>query len=346
MQYNLLPNTNIKVSELCLGTMTFGNQNTEKEAHDQLDFAVSQGINFIDTAEMYPIGGNAQIYGSTERFIGSWIKKIGASQREKLVIATKIAGPNRGMDYIRQPLDFSKKSITQAIDRSLQNLQTDYIDLYQTHWPERVMNMFGKRGISSLDDHWKDNFFDVLTVFDSFIKQGKIKHIGVSNENPYGVFKCIIESEKNNLPRIVSIQNPYSLLNRLFEIGLSELCMRENIGLLAYSPLGFGYLTGKHLEGIKPNSRLALFPQFTRYLNPNCKEATKKYNELAQSFGLTLTQLALAFVRQQNFVTSTIIGATTLEQLKENIDTKKISLNDEVIKEISIIQEQIPNPAP
>ena len=346
MNYTTLPHSDLKVSKICLGTMTFGNQNTEAEAHNQLDYAVERGINFLDTAEMYPIGGNAEIFGSTERFIGSWINKIGASEREKLVIATKIAGPNRGMEYIRKPLDFSKKSITEAVELSLKNLQTDYIDLYQMHWPERVMNMFGQRGVSKIDTNWQENFFEVLTIFDGLIKEGKIKHIGVSNENPYGVMKFINESEKHNLPRIVSIQNPYSLLNRLFEVGLSEICMRENVGLLAYSPLAFSFLTGKHLNGIQPNSRLGLFPNFTRYTNENCFKATQFYQKLAEDNGLTLTQMALAFVNQQDFVASTIIGATNLEQLKENIDTFEITLSSDIVSQINAIQEIVPNPAP
>lgn len=346
MNYTTLPHSDLKVSKICLGTMTFGNQNTEAEAHSQLDYAVERGINFLDTAEMYPIGGNAQIFGSTERFIGSWIAKIGASEREKLIIATKIAGPNRGMDYIRQPLDFSKKSITEAVELSLKNLQTDYIDLYQMHWPERVMNMFGQRGVSKIDTNWQENFFEILTIFDGLIKEGKIKHIGVSNENPYGVMKFINESEKHNLPRIVSIQNPYSLLNRLFEVGLSEIAMRENVGLLAYSPLGFGFLTGKHLNGILSDSRLGLFPNFIRYTNENCFKATQFYKKLADDNGLTLTEMALAFVHQQDFVSSTIIGATTLEQLKQNIDAFEITLSDDVVKQINAIQEIVPNPAP
>ncbi len=346
MNYTLLPNTDIKISKVCLGTMTFGNQNSETEAHAQLDYAVERGINFIDTAEMYPIGGNAQIFGSTERYIGSWLHKSGSSEREKLVIATKIAGPNRGMEYIRQPLDFSKKSIHEAVELSLKNLQTDYIDLYQMHWPERVMNMFGKRGVSQIDTKWQDNFFEVLSVYDGLIKEGKIKHIGVSNENPYGVMRFLNESEKHNLPRIVSIQNPYSLLNRLFEVGLSEICMRENVGLLAYSPLGFGFLSGKYLNGFPENSRLKLFPNFTRYTNENCYKATRLYKELAEDNGLTLVQLSEAFVNQQSFVTSTIIGATSLTQLKENIDAFDVVLSKEILAEIERIQELHPNPAP
>ena len=346
MKYTILPNTNLKVSTICLGTMTFGNQNTESEAHEQLDYAVAQGINFIDTAEMYPIGGNAQIFGSTERHIGTWIKKIGASEREKLIIATKIAGPNRGLDYIRQPLDFSKKSIHEAVELSLKNLQTDYIDLYQMHWPERVMNMFQKRGVQKLDTNWQDNIFEVLTIFDGLIKEGKIKHIGVSNENPWGVMRFLVESEKHGLPRIATIQNPFSLLNRLYEVGLSEMTMRENVGLLAYSPLGFGFLTGKHLNGIAKNSRLDLFRNFVRYTNENCFKATQLYKELAEKNGLTLTEMAMAFVNQQDFVTSTIIGATSMEQLKENIAAFDVQLNEEILAEIEKIQELIPNPAP
>lgn len=324
--------------------MTFGNQNTEAEAHSQLDYAIERGINFIDTAEMYPIGGNAQIFGSTERHIGSWIKKSG--KRDAIVLATKIAGPNRGMEYIRNPLDFSKKSITEAVELSLKNLQTNTIDLYQMHWPERVMNMFGKRGVQQIDEKWTDSVWDVLTTFEGLIKEGKIKHIGVSNENPFGVMRFLQESERHNLPRIVSIQNPYSLLNRLYEVGLSEMCMREQVGLMAYSPLGFGFLTGKYLSGIPERSRLRAFPNFTRYTNENCFKATRLYQDLAESQGMTLTQMALAFVNQQSLVMSTIIGATSIEQLEENIHAFDTILPPEVLMEIEKIQELIPNPAP
>lgn len=344
MNYTFLPNTDVKVSKVCLGTMTFGEQNSESDAHSQLDFASENGINFIDTAEMYPIAAREATLGATERYIGSWLKKSG--KRDDLVIATKIAGPNRGMAYIRNPLDFSKKNIHQAVNLSLKNLQTDYIDLYQMHWPERVMNMFGQRGVSKIDTQWQENFFEVLSIYDGLIKEGKIRHIGVSNENPYGVMKFISESEKHNLPRIVTIQNPYSLLNRLYEVGLSEIGMRENVGLMAYSPLAFSFLTGKHLNGIQPTSRLGLFPQFTRYSNDNCLKATKLYQELAETNGLTLTQMALAFVNQQDFVMSTIIGATTMEQLQENIAAFETVLSPKIISEINKIQEQIPNPAP
>ena len=344
MNYTFLPNTNLKISKICLGTMTFGEQNTEIEAHQQLDFAVEKGINFIDTAEMYPIAAKESTLGLTEKYIGSWLKK--SKKRADLVIATKIAGPNRGMEYIRKPLDFSKKSIFEAVDKSLKNLQTDVIDLYQMHWPERVMNMFGQRGLTELDPNWTENFQEVLSVYDELIKQGKIKYIGLSNEAPWAVMKFLSESEKYNLPRVVSIQNPYSLLNRLFEVGLSEVCMRENVGLLAYSPLGFGMLSGKHLNGIVPESRLGLFSQFIRYNSENAVKATKLYDDLAKSNGLTLAEMALAFVNQQKFVSATIIGATSLAQLEQNINSFSTTLSSTVLKEINNIQELHPNPAP
>jgi aryl-alcohol dehydrogenase-like predicted oxidoreductase len=344
MKYITLPQTDLNVSTICLGTMTFGEQNTEAEAHQQLDYAISRGINFIDTAEMYPIAARQETLGSTERFIGSWLKKRG--KRDDLIIATKIAGPNRGMEYIRKPLDFSPKSIREAVELSLKNLQTDYIDLYQLHWPERKMNMFGQRGFTIVDDGWHDNFKSILETLQECIQAGKIRHIGVSNETPWGLMHFLRESERYQLPRMATIQNPYSLLNRLFEVGLTETCYREQVGLLAYSPLGFGILSGKHLQGKQPGSRIALFPQFTRYTSENATRATTLYKELAEQHGLTLTQMALAFVQQQPFVSSTIIGATSVEQLKENIDSHKIVLSPELLTEINRIQELIPNPAP
>ena len=344
MKYTILPNSELKVSKLCLGTMTFGEQNTEKEAHEQLNYAVERGINFIDTAEMYPIAAKESTLGLTEKYIGSWLQH---QKREELVIASKIAGPNRGMNYIRENLDFSKKNITSAVEHSLRNLQTDYIDLYQLHWPERKMNFFGQRGFSiDKNDKWQDNFNDILTTFDTLIKEGKIKNIGISNETPFGLKRFLEESKYNNLPRISTIQNPYSLLNRLFEVGLAEICYREKVGLLAYSPLGFGVLSGKHQNGILPESRNGLFPQFTRYTNENCIKATDMYIKLAAKHGLNITQLALAFVQHQEIVTATIIGATNLDQLRENIDTNNLQLDNEIIEEINKIQSLIPDPAP
>lgn len=344
MKYTTLPNSDTKISSICLGTMTFGNQNTEEEAHSQMDYALHRGVNFFDTAEMYPIGGNEKIFGSTERHIGSWFKKSG--NRDQIVLATKIAGPNRGMTYIRNPLDFSKKNLTEAVNLSLKNLQTEYIDLYQMHWPERIMNMFGQRGIQKIDENWQDSIFEILTVFDGLIKEGKINQIGVSNENPYGVMRYLMESEKHNLPRIATIQNPLSLLNRLYEVGLSEITIRENIGLMAYSPLAFGFLSGKYLNGFPENSRMKTFPNFTRYTNENCFKATKLYQDLAAKNNLTLAEMSLAFVNQQQATMATIIGATNLEQLKNNIDAFDIILSEEIISEIEKIHEQISNPAP
>ena len=344
MKYNNLPNSNIKISTICLGTMTFGEQNSEKQAHDQLDFALDKGINFIDTAEMYPVAARQETLGLTEKYIGSWIKKSG--KRDQIVLASKIAGPNRGMDYIRENLGFSKKNIIQAVDQSLLNLKTDYLDLYQLHWPERKMNFFGQRGFTISDDIWQDNFKNILETFQDLIKSGKINQIGISNETPFGLMRFLHESDKNNLPRIATIQNPYSLLNRLFEVGLTEICYRENVGLLAYSPLGFGILSGKHQNGILPNSRIDLFPQFVRYTSENSKKATQLYHKLALENGLSLVEMALAFVQQQQIVTSTIIGATSLKQLDENIKTHNVVLSQEILIEINKIHELIPDSAP
>ncbi|MDD5152000.1 MAG: aldo/keto reductase, partial [Flavobacterium sp.] len=261
--------------------------------------------------------------------------------------ASKIAGPNPGLSYIRENMDFSPASIALSLDKSLTRLQTDYIDVYQLHWPERKTNFFGQRGFKVQEDAWEDNIHSVLETLDGFIKQGKIKHIGLSNETPWGIMRFLEESKYNNLPRIKTVQNPYSLLNRLFENGSAEVCMRENLGLLAYSPLAFGVLSGKFLSGEShPNARISLFPQFSRYNSAQSAEATRLYNEVATKNGLTLTQLALAFVTQQAFVTSNIIGATTMEQLKENIVTIDVVLSDEIIAEINAVQAIIPDPAP
>jgi len=345
MKYTTLPNTDLKISKICLGTMTFGQQNTESEGHAQMDYAFEKGINFFDTAEMYSVPARQETYGSTEKIIGTWFKKTG--KREEIVLASKIAGPNPNFNYMRDKNDFSAASITHALEHSLQRLQTDYIDLYQLHWPERKTNYFGQRGFKVQDDAWEDNIYAVLETLDGLIKQGKINHIGLSNETPWGIMRFLEESKYRNLPRIKTIQNPYSLLNRTFEVGSAEVCIRENLGLLAYSPLAFGVLSGKFLTGEShPNARIKLFPQFSRYSSAQSTEATRLYQEIAHKNGLTLTELSLAFVTQQAFVTSTIIGATTMEQLKENIDTIKISLSDEIVKQIDEVQAIIPNPAP
>lgn len=345
MKYTTLPNTDIKVSKICLGTMTFGQQNTEADGHAQMDYAVENGVNFFDTAEMYSVPARQETYGSTEKILGTWFKKTG--KREEIVLASKIAGPNPNFTYMREKNDFSPASIKFALDQSLQRLQTDYIDLYQLHWPERKTNFFGQRGFKVQDDAWEDNIHNVLETLEGFIKEGKINHIGLSNETPWGIMRFLEESKYNNLPKVKTIQNPYSLLNRLFEAGSAEICLRENVGLLAYSPMAFGVLSGKFLTGESlPNARINLFPQFSRYNSAQCTEATRLYQEIAKKNGLTLTEMSLAFIEEQPFVTSTIIGATTLEQLKENIDTIQVSLSDEILKAIDEVQAVIPDPAP
>jgi aryl-alcohol dehydrogenase-like predicted oxidoreductase len=345
MKYTTLPNTDVKVSKICLGTMTFGQQNTEAEGHSQLDFAFEKGINFIDTAEMYSVPARQETYGSTEKIIGTWFKKSG--KRDEVVLASKIAGPNPLFTYMRDKNDFSPASIKFALDQSLKRLQTDYIDLYQLHWPERKTNTFGQRGFKIIEEGWEDNIQQVLETLQGFIQEGKIKNIGASNETPWGMMRFLEESKKHNLPRISTIQNPYSVVNRSFEVGMSEICYRENVGLLAYSPMAFGVLSGKFLTGEShPNARINLFPQFARYNSENTREATRLYNEIAKDFGLTLTELALAFIEKQPFVNSTIIGATNLQQLEQNINTINVSLSEEIMVEVEKVQNAFPNPAP
>ncbi len=343
MRYTTLPNTNVKVSKICLGSMTWGEQNTEAEGHAQLDYAVAQGINFIDTAELYAVPATKETQGSTERIIGSWLKKTG--KRDEVVIATKIVGPRDFVKHIRTG-GFTKAEFEDAINKSLQRLQTDYIDLYQLHWPERNTNFFGMRGyVHDDEERWQDNFAAVLGHLEGCIKSGKIRHIGTSNETPYGVMRYAEEARKG-APKMITMQNPYSLLNRQDEVGLTEILHRENMGHLPYSPLGFGQLTGKYLEDTPKNGRVTLFPQFSRYHNDNSFEATRAYNEVAKKHGISLTQMALAFVTDRPFVISNIIGATTVEQLKENIESIHLTLSDEVLQDIESVHERIPNPAP
>ena len=345
MIYSKIPQTDIEVSKICLGTMTYGQQNTEAEAHEQLDYAVEKGVNFIDTAEMYSIPGKKETQGSTERYVGSWLKN---QKRDKLVVATKVTGPMPYFNYIRENLGFSKEVIHDALNKSLQRLQTDYVDVYQLHWPERNVNFFGQRNYKhNPDEKWEDNFKAVIETLDGLVKEGKIRHYGVSNETSWGVMKQLYESKMHQLTSCKTVQNPYSLLNRSFEINLAEVCQRENIGLLAYSPLAFGALSGKYLNGQLPdNSRLKLFPAYSRYNNPQAVKLTSAYADLAKKHSLSLVQLSLAFVNQRPFVTSSIIGATSMAQLQENMASLDINLSEEILKEIDQIQDLQPNPAP
>ena len=344
MKYTFLPNTDIKVSKICLGTMTFGNQNTVEESEEQMNYAINNGVNFFDTAELYPVPAKPESYADTERIVGGWIKKN--SNRDKIILATKIAGPGDYTKHIRTT-GFSDKALFEAVEGSLKRLNTEYIDLYQLHWPERITNTFGQRGYKYIEeDRWEDNFERVLQTLKKLIDSGKIRQIGISNENPWGFMK-FLELSKRNLPKMITIQNPYSLLNRLFEIGNAEICIRENAGLLAYSPLGFGVLSGKYLNGNMPEgSRLKLYPNLSRYTNTKSMQATKMYMEIAIKYSISLTHLSLAFVNSRPFVTSNIIGASKLKQLKENIESINVELDPEILTEIENVQSIIPNPAP
>ena len=342
MKYRKLGNTNLDVSLICLGTMTYGEQNTESEAHEQLNYALSHGVNFIDTAEMYAIPPKEETQGRTEEIIGSWLAK--RNDRKDIIVATKVAGP--GMEYLRGGSRLNKKQISQAIDQSLSRLQTDYIDLYQVHWPERKSNFFGRLGYEYTDDMGV-SIDETLDAMSDLVKSGKVRHIGISNETPWGTNKYLQLAREKNFEKIVSIQNPYSLLNRIYEVGLAEISQHENVGLLAYSPLGFGQLTGKYIKKTDKNSRLGLFGDwFTRYSNPECLESVKAYAKIAEKNNLSLTHLALSFVNSQPFVTSNIIGATTMDQLKENIESVNIELSENIIEEINQVHISQPNPAP
>lgn len=346
MEMRRLGRTDLQVSKICLGTMTWGEQNTQEEGFAQMDAAVAAGINFFDTAEMYAVPPVAKTYGTTETIIGNWFKAR-PGMREKIVLASKITGRSSEMPFIRGNPTLSRQHIREAIDGSLKRLQTDYLDLYQLHWPDRKTNYFGRLGYKPADDSDSVPLLESLETLGELVKAGKVRHIGISNETPWGAMTYLHLAEKHNLPRIASIQNPYNLLNRSFEIGLAEVSYRENVSLLAYSPLAFGVLSGKYLNNQWPEgARITLFKRFSRYLNPQAEAAVNAYVKLAQEHGLSPAQLALAFVNRQTFLTSNIIGATSLAQLKENIDTVNINLNDELVKALDAIHVQYPNPAP
>jgi len=347
MHYHRIPWSSLEISTLGLGTMTFGEQNSEAEAHAQLDYAVSQGINLIDVAELYPVPPRPETQGLTERYVGNWLKARG--NRDKLVIASKVSGPARNNDAgIRPNQILDRKNIRQALDASLQRLQTDYLDLYQVHWPQRPTNCFGKLGYT-----WSDTttlpvtILETLEALSELQRAGKIRYIGVSNETAWGVMRYLKLAEKHDLPRIVTIQNPYSLLNRSFEVGLSEVSQQEGVELLAYSCLAFGTLSGKYLNGAKPaGARNTLFGRFTRYSGEQSQKAVAAYVDVAKRHQLDPAQMALAFVRRQPFVASTLLGATTLDQLKSNIDSLHLTLSDEVIEELEAVHRIYTYPAP
>ncbi|MGF6192199.1 NADP(H)-dependent aldo-keto reductase [Serratia sp. 2723] len=346
MQYHRIPHSSLEVSVLGLGTMTFGEQNSEADAHAQLDYALAAGINLIDTAEMYPVPPRPETQGLTEQYIGSWIKARG--NRDKIVLASKVSGPIRGNDAgIRPQQALDRKNIRVALDASLKRLNTDYLDLYQLHWPQRTTNCFGKLNYQYTDEKATIPLLETLEALTEQVRAGKIRYIGVSNETPWGVMRYLQLAEKHELPRIVSIQNPYSLLNRSFEIGLAEISQHEGIELLAYSSLAFGTLSGKYLNGAKPvGARNTLFSRFTRYSSAQSQAAIAEYVALAKKHGLDPSQMALAFVRQQPFVASTLLGATTLEQLKINVDSFDVVLNEEVLQALEEIHSRFTIPAP
>jgi aryl-alcohol dehydrogenase (NADP+) len=345
MQYNVLGESDLKVSEICLGTMTFGQQNSIAEAHQQLDYAVAQGVNFIDTAEMYPVPPRAETYGSTETYIGEWLKH---QFRDRLIIATKIVGAGRRMKWVRSgELSINADNLKQAVDQSLKRLQTDYIDLYQLHWPDRTVPLFGQTMFDPQQERVSVAIETQLSALADLIQVGKIRYVGLSNETPWGVTTFSQVAKQFGLPKVVTIQNAYNLLNRVFDSALAEACYREQVSLLAYSPLGFGLLSGKYLQDKPENTRLSLFQGFgQRYLKPNVNEAVAEYAAIARRHHLSPATLALAFVRSRWFVSSTIIGATTLEQLKENLESVNFTLSPEILAEIDAVHTRYPNPAP
>lgn len=346
MQYHRIPHSSLEISQLGLGTMTFGEQNSEADAHAQLDLALRSGINLIDTAEMYPVPPRPETQGLTEKYIGSWIKARG--NRDKIVLASKVAGPSRGNDAgIRPNQALDRKNIREALDASLKRLNTDYLDLYQLHWPQRQTNCFGKLGYEYVDGAVPVTLLETLEALAEQVRAGKIRYVGVSNETPWGVMRYLQLAEKHELPRIVSIQNPYSLLNRSFEVGLAEISQHEGVELLAYSCLAFGTLSGKYLNGAKPaGARNTLFSRFIRYSGDQSQQAIAAYVDVAQRFGLDPSQMALAYVRQQPFVASTLLGATTLEQLQLNIDSFNLTLSEEVLLELEAVHRRYTYPAP
>jgi len=345
MQYSTLGDSGIRVSRICLGTMTFGEQNTEAESHALMDLAFDHQVNFFDTAEMYPIPPWPETQGRTESHIGSWLARNG--RRDKIILATKVTGPGDWITHIRGGPRLNERQIRQALEDSLRRLGTDYVDLYQVHWPERRTNFFGRLGYTHQPGNDGIPLEETLAVLGKLVEEGKVRCIGVSNETPWGVMKYLQLAEKHGWPRIVSIQNPYNLLNRTFEIGLAEIAHRENVGLLAYSPLAFGVLSGKYLDGARPaGARLTLFPHYARYSAPHVEPVVRRYVELARHHGLSPAQMALAYVNSRPFLTANIIGATTPEQLLEDIASIDVKLPETVLTAIEETHLSCPNVAP
>jgi aryl-alcohol dehydrogenase-like predicted oxidoreductase len=345
MKRNKLGRSDLEVSRVCLGTMTFGEQNSEAGAHAQLDYAAERGVNFIDTAEMYPVPAKADTYGRTEEIVGNWLAR---QPRDKFIIATKIAGPARNLKWIRGgPPAMDRANIRAAIEGSLRRLRTDYVDLYQLHWPERNAPLFGAWQFDPSRERECMPVLVQLEALGELVREGKVRYVGLSNETPWGVARFVRLAEAHGLPRVISVQNAYSLLNRVFEYGLAETCYREEVGLLAYSPLAFGHLTGKYLDDPRAPGRVNLFENFgQRYTKPNVAPATRAYVELARAHGMTPATLALAFVYGRWFAASTIIGATTMEQLRENLAACEVALAPEILQEIEAIHLRYTNPAP
>ncbi|ANB01694.1 NADP(H)-dependent aldo-keto reductase [Ectothiorhodospira sp. BSL-9] len=344
MQTKPLGRSGIQVSTLCLGTMTWGEQNTEAEAHSQLDMAVERGINFIDAAEMYPVPPKAETQGLTEQYLGTWLARRG--RRDDLVIASKASGPSENFSHIRGGPQLDRPHLEQALHDSLQRLQTDYLDLYQIHWPSRPTNYFGQLGYRHQDHAGATPIAETLEVLADFVRAGKVRTIGISNETPWGLMEYLRLAEQADLPRVVSIQNPYNLLNRSFEVGLAEMAIREDVGLLAYSPMAFGALSGKYLDDAPPDGRITLYSRFVRYSGETGVAATREYVNIARRHGLSPAQMSLAFVNAQPFVASNIIGATRLSQLEENIDSLEVTLSEAVLEEIEAVHERYPVPCP
>ena len=346
MNYKKLGSTDVDVSTICLGTMTWGEQNSKADGFEQMDYAIDNGVNFWDTAEIYAIPMREETYGETENIIGEWFKKT--KKRDKVILATKVSGPT-SKEYIRGGgCSYDKKSMSEALEKSLKRMQTDYIDLYQLHWPERNTNFFGQQGYEhdSNEKNWIA-FEEILETLKKFVDAGKIRYVGLSNETAWGLAKCLELSKLKNLPKMMAVQNPYNLLNRTYEVGLAEISVREQSGLLAYSPLAFGYLTGKYRNNNMPKgSRIDLFKDFTRYNNENSIKAIEEYYKISQKFNLDFAQMSIKFCEIQPFVTSVIIGATTMQQLKTNVESVNVKLNNEIINEINEVQKIYPNPCP